>query len=498
MDRGRRKPITDQELKEALVDLTHRSSPSPWLNVFKPKVEHLPADILSVLDAWAEQDVVPFHALRHEVITGPFWGFDSRAVIALLKAHSSEFGLAAVCSFSPNGYVRESATRNLSTLGEKGLPYLALRTCDWVPQVASLASKAFHDRIHSCSDGSLARCLVTLPVIELHQSEASTLILKEATTRIGFLARFRPKLNQWTYAYLLDAQVLGTDEEGVEVLGEALTSRNQVIERSALKQARTLPTETLLPFYESLWLVTNPEVRSFAVQMADDLGRSDALENALMDRHWRVRNDARFYLKRRGVTDFAERYRNQFPLQSALEGFGEIATDEELNELLPYLDHPTAKLRCAVLKALGRRQPKFIRDAFQQALDDSSGAVIREAVAGLSRIGARIPLDEIEHRLRICDSDRQRWALESAIHLVSRWDSLSLILDLSAKESLLHNTESMWSEWLSGRARKTVPTTPAQLESVIRSFVVVSPLLSESVRQTLESEIRYAQSHLQA
>jgi hypothetical protein len=131
-------------------------------------------------------------------------------------------------------------------------------------------------------------------------------------------------------------------------------------------------------------------------------------------------------------------------------------------------------------------------------LNDESAAVIRKAIGGLREMGARISLGDLQNRLLTCNRRQNRWALEGALVLLSRWDSLSLILELAVQNALLRDPDSLIRKWLADSPRKTTTPTYSQLESVVRSFDVVSPQLSEKVRKALTFEIHYARSHLKA
>src|SRR5262245_53403534 len=66
-------------------------------------------------------------------------GWHTLRPVELARFHNSgptELAVAAVASFHPNGYVRETAVDWLDTLGEPATPYLVLRLNDWVDQVA--------------------------------------------------------------------------------------------------------------------------------------------------------------------------------------------------------------------------------------------------------------------------------------------------------------------------------------------------------------------------
>jgi len=459
------------------------------------KANDVPAHTLTALHEWATGDSSRIRSIRHDFISLALWASDKRALIGLLKDHRDELGLAAALSFCHDGFVREAAARNLTSLGEAALPFLALRTCDWVPQISRIALAAFGQMAKACSDEGLYATLGVLPVIEKHRSVAATYLRNEVTSRTGFLARFRRRLNPRIYAYLVDQRICGPDESWSKVLADAMRSRNQAVSRSAVRQATDLDVESLASIFEGLRDARNREARIVSLQVADALGRVDVLQAALFDRNWRVRNDARYYLSQRGETGFLQKYREALPGRQAVEGFGEVASDVEARELLPLLNHPLPGVRYAVIQTLGRRSTDYARTALETALDDPSAAVVRLAVAGLERMGATIPRAEVEDRLSRCVGARRKRALERAVCLCPTWDFLAVTLQLATEGALVQSPETLLRKWLAQSPRRVAPPTREQLEPVSRSFTVLAPSLSDNLRQAVEGEIRFALAH---
>lgn len=438
-------------------------------------------EVLAALDQWASHPTIPFRSIRHDAVVCARRGAD---LIAILKALPDALGLAAVLSFSWDGYVREQAVRNLAALGERGLPYIALRTEDWVEPVRGLAMTAF-SRVHVCSDEALASCLATLVVVMSHA------LRQEIQARDGFLDHWRFRVDPVATSTLLREELLGPGESWADVLAQALESPHQRVGQAAIQPINLLAQDEQAVFLEALSGCRNRAGRCLAMKVADSQNRVDVLNRGVFDRNWRVRNDARFYLKKRGPGGFTDCYRQAFPSWVAIEGFGEVASEADLAELLVYAQHPRAGVRQAVLRALVQRKAAT-PPQLKTALTDSSASVVRLAIEGLDSLGVRMTLDELEALLSCRAETKNQKGLERATRLLSWWDQFELMLRRAHSGALMHDLPSLVRTWFSDPMRHTARPAAGQLDVIEPLVSALASELPEHVLRKVREEITFA------
>jgi len=462
--------VTQWSERWATPPLLRRSLPLPESSVF------------ATLDAWAEQPDTPFLAIRHDVISCHLRG-KRAGYLALLEAAPNEFGLAAVCSFSPDGYVRARAIQNLSGLGERALPFLILRTQDWVVPVQMYASHSL-SQLGACSEEALAACLSTLLVIK------SPAVLKAAKERDGFLSRWRFRVHPRTTCALLAEELMEPNEDWVAVLAEALNSPHQRVAQAAVHLMNDLSPSEVDSLFENLRGCRLAAARCVAMRIAHNVTDESVLMEGIFDRNWRVRNDARYYLGKREHRDFADLYRKSFPALAAIEGFSEVAKEAELAELLPFLTHASPRVRCAVIRVIAHHRLHAARTSLDSALTDPSASVVREAVRGLQSLGAHIPSTDLGTLLRKCSDEHLRRALMNGLRLVPWWDRLRLILQLG-EEGIFDDVPTLVSQCLSDHPNHVVPVATTHLDQIEELLARVQAIPNE-VRLPLVDEIHFA------
>ena len=125
---------------------------------------------------------------------------------------------------------------------------------------------------------------------------------------------------------------------------------------------------------------------------ANDRHTADAIQ-ALSDRHQLVRSVAQAAVIRAGGNP-AEHYRQLIaqtpPTPAVIAGLGETGCQDDAGLLRPHLAHHLVRGRVEAIRAL-RRLSEAKPDELTTMLDDPSGAVTRQAVAGLRPNANGIP-----------------------------------------------------------------------------------------------------------
>lgn len=309
-------------------------------------------------------------------------------------------GVVALASFHGNGFVREIAVRLLGSFDDGfELPYLLIRTNDWVPKVRVAAATAALHRVGPSYVEHWIRCL-------------------------GLLERLRSaeRRDRDDAVYVRRVEQLLLHADSRASLQTALSAGDLTTRRAALRLAELLPpaerhellttavldVDPRIAIQAARGLLASPspgdssaihpqllqhrlgKIRSLALTAAveHDLPSStDWLERALLDDARCVREVARFELSKGAGAprDFASWYRARLSATDprlrviALEGLAEIGTREDVPVFLPLLRAPNARVRAAAIAGIGRCQGDRHHDELEAALRDPSSMVRRAA-----------------------------------------------------------------------------------------------------------------------
>lgn len=299
-------------------------------------------------------------------------------------------GVVALASFHANGFVRETAVRLLSELDDGfELPYLLIRTNDWVPKVRIAAATAAAQRTTASYVEHWVRCL-------------------------GLVDRLRnTQRGERDAPYVRRVEELLLREDARPLLESALSRGELTVRRAVLRRVALLPdgerrrlltiasrdvdpviaidgAKRLLPD-AAAELLRHPisRVRHLALEAAvarDVSSARDGLEQALFDDARSVRETARHHLsKLDGGRDFAAAYRKRVSESRgrekivALEALAEVGTADDLDRFVPLLHDPKARVRAAAIVAIGRWAGEAHLDDLEAALRDRSSVVRRAA-----------------------------------------------------------------------------------------------------------------------
>lgn len=248
-----------------------------------------------------------------------------------------------------NGYRREEAVARIASLDRvELLPALALRACDWVPQVRDRARQAIATRLLADLDATIP---VLLPVaVAVGSRRAGRWLLDNLT---DFLQVGSPGL--------LAACLTVPDLEARRLVYETIEANAEQLVRAALTDhdvriRRQCAREALRRFPETaseLMNGTGP-VRALAVEaLAED---TELVGAALSDRSSSVRVAAQYLLRRKGI-DPAVRYRellsaDEPPPIGALAGLADTGSSSDVPLFTRWLTHPLPRGRAQAVRAL--------------------------------------------------------------------------------------------------------------------------------------------------
>ncbi|MDR3692241.1 MAG: hypothetical protein P4L46_22860 [Fimbriimonas sp.] len=423
---------------------------------------------------------------------------DSKA-ISLLARHPTSLELAILFSYSGSGYVRQAAVENLARIGGQSLPYLLLRTCDWVRPVSEYASKTALRSLPLVDDSTLAVCIRVLRVLARYDrldSPEGCLLLQLIQERPGVLKNVRWSLPIPTILFLLDRNILGPDENSVDVVRRGLLHRDHRVAQRTVQATSRLATSDRHDLLGVLLGSSAKAARLAAAEISADLGLVENLAAMASDRIWRVRTAARTGLERIGPYDFVAYYRDRFPDETAVTGFGEVAPDAQLEELIPFLSSPSAKVRLATIRAFGSRDARQYSAAIANCLNDERPRIVVAAVRVLHGFAYRVSRDAIEGIMAGAVHPKKRKAVYLAFELLPRWDSLIATLEFADRcEDRLAPSEQV-QRWLTGTNRDYSGPPRDQLQTARAAFERIRTGLSELAAYGLAAEFAYWSSKL--
>ena len=198
----------------------------------------------------------------------------------------------------------------------------------------------------------------------------------------------RRKARRWAIEQSLGRDLLDEDT----VLRIAATDPDQWLRRAAAEHLVRAPSPERLA---SLLDARSVEARLTAVtRTPDELVDASTMEALLLDRSPRVREQARWRARRRGV-DVAKvcRRRLEDPaprmVVAALDGLAWHGDETDVGPVTRLLGHPSPTVRAAAVRTLAARAPvELAVQAVAPHLDDPSGRVGDAAATVLARVHA--------------------------------------------------------------------------------------------------------------
>ena len=320
--------------------------------------------------------------------------------------------VVALAAGHRDGRIRQTAvSRMLNSPRADLVPFLALRTADWVPQVRALAR------------GGLAVLLHEQPALV---PEALGVALRMerrrrgdflGTTILAALLGTSPRVRQ-RLLVAADARVrgylgrhalahgwFGPDELLSRALGEPDPGLREAAAEQAAKQALW---QNRLPVLEHLAASRHPGVRVIGLTALARAGQPVRAAGYLDDPAAVVRALARDVVRRAGGaprTHYRAAVGLADPPLGAVEGLGETGTAQDAPLLAPLLGHRSAPVRAAAVRGLARIGALHPEQALRM-LHDPSPRVVREAAVAAT---AMIPaVDTADCRALLADQRVER------------------------------------------------------------------------------------------
>lgn len=323
------------------------------------------------------------------------WGYRPKD-LNKLKRFSDPVPLLGFCTFFPSGYVREEALHKLLQFRTGAeLKFLLLRLNDWVPQIRNIAKKEvlsrinpkfisffvdqfdLVERIYSWNRGNHSEVLQAIEetIIDPDSQEELFRALRHQNFRVRRLAVRIAAQRKAVPPFDLFNTISSDPDPMVRFL-------------YVLSAKPHLDTDQLLQLTEALKNDSFMGIRKEILRLSVDNNLnncSDMLFHAISDSHASIRDLARWYLKKQGLSQsyFQEHYRSlliESPSKiGVILGIGEVGEENDAHRILPFLNHQRAKLRIAALRAISNLKPDTLKDIALDKIQNDTLSVVKEA-----------------------------------------------------------------------------------------------------------------------
>lgn len=386
-----------------------------------------------------------YHSLS--ILTGNIDLGTIKNVISYLK--NPEY-LLCLLSMNANGYYREYAIRELQYYDmEIVLPYIMLRTNDWVEPVKNLAESIVVNYIKKITDLKVLISNVELleSMKEWKRSDLSKVIVAAETKLIEqgnydqLLSHFESTNNYKIRRILFDYIVINQEDFESNLI-RGLKSKDPVIHRKVIalinKYFNEIDLSVIHPHLEkcksAFARVANVEL---ITRLYDSEKATQSIMASLSDKSTSVREYVRFKLKNFGFDDFSEYYKSEIMKAENVAigtvlGIGETGKKSDCDLIEPYLTHSNPRIRKAALSSssnldIERSYELLIDSLLSSNQTDSKHAKKLLVKYHLVRIEELIELYSLEgfeqhvyENLLVLISYASKWdCLESLLHILS-------------------------------------------------------------------------------
>lgn len=427
------------------------------------------------------------------------WHYEPMHAADVDELAANSLALYGIFSFHSSGYVREQAVRALAQFASpEAFPFLLLRINDWVPQVRKLAEDALVDIL---KEGNQSELLQSLPLVDhvrkFYRGERGDLF-----PFIDQFLRARPAseiLEAFTKSPLPDVRralvrLLVTPEKDGETIRLALDDSDPIVRTLAfqkMSQGATLSWNSLQDLCRSRYR----EQRCQAFTLVARTQEEDAKElliQGLMDRSASVRNICQYYLRKNFGFDPSLFYEKRIPEPYAVIGLGEMDARKYAGELHRVLDSCSdPRIISAVMIVLGQADPEAHESIFADQARSENRGVATTALRQLLRCGRLDPGLLLElHAKR--DVTMRRTVIRFSRRL-SKWTSLSLLLQLDSQEESAENSQLI-AQFITNIPvrKKRVFTRPSKTQSeIIRSLLPRLDRISAATKDEILADLKF-------
>jgi HEAT repeat protein len=441
---------------------------------------------------------------------GSEWNKLNPSKIKLIpKFPGFQLSLLALLSFHSNGFVREEALKRLNLLDNGGeTPFILLRLNDWVDQVREQATKAIEKRItkryapHLLSNIFLVSALANSgrydhssfieSVHELMRKDE----LKDAVKKI--LHSDDIYIRRECYDIVLKTDIYYL----TEVIQEGIFDSDVVVRNRIIKSLKRIPDYTLVEQYlekleQDPFMPNRREILNIDIELFPKIS-DEKLIKALFDPHPSIRYDARYYLSKKAVIDFADKYRdavnnpNGKNLIGIIGGLGETGESNDAKFIANYLQHRIAKIRKSSIKAIAKLSADKYRKSFLALIKDDSPRVSKEAALALLQCGHQSIVRELWEIYETSDKIHIAKNIFLIVTKLSKWEAIVYIIEAFASkhETIRDIANDYLNKWLWNFNRSFTKPSNEQKERIASLMQVHRNKIGDKRLKTIEFNMK--------
>jgi HEAT repeat protein len=351
-----------------------------------------------------------------------------------------------------NGYLREAATECLDREIKSGdeIPFLLMRTNDWVVSVRAAAERALESRVTDSNINVFRRHLNLIALLEKRQRASASPLLR----KIKFLL-------QNDVIALVDHTLLARDPVerrfglnlALECVGDLDAGRKSEL-LSLIISSRDPGTR----LHVALWLTkasAMPDLQfHFLPRLIDDRYFSvrrtslawcavraphdylDRIHAALLDECYPVRAIAHFHLPKLEDLDIRGFYLQALNscsarnLKAVICGLSETGRSEDAGLILPFLNSDNPKFAKAALAALANLNPTTHFNHSVDALQSQSRKVSRQALVNLNGHASLVTAAKLSEIFYRVGYEHVRCHTLTLINDLPKWQKLPLLIKI--------------------------------------------------------------------
>ncbi len=437
------------------------------------------------------------------------WSYDWRRenpknLITSSMSECERTTIFGLCSFHPNGYFREKAIKALSNMSsENTLPYLLIRLNDWVGIVRDCAKKSVKNLI-GLQD---ARVIVNnLPLViglrnctrydhsDIINDILSILLRPECYSQLERgLTLNDEKVRRYCYEIIIENGVLN-NKIILDYILEDSSPYNRLLAIRNIKENISLEElEILIKLFLSDKFAPIRKLVLEVFYEFDSRRSVPILKDSLFDRHYSVRETARYLLKNHCNYDFASLYRNKLKTltlsRGAIYGMGETGRVADTIFIVPFLDHERSKIIQASIRALSNLDFETYKDIFITLITDSRPGVSKEARKVLTN---KVNIVDVEEIYDIFKESELSFVQKNAAILLgsikNKWETIRYIVEICANidEEISQFGYSALNRWKIKFNRSYILPSKKQVLNIKEALTKYGDTIGQENKQLIE------------
>ena len=414
----------------------------------------------------------------------PYWAGTSNLdgpQLERLKLSSSWWGTFAVLASHRSGFVRQAALEELaSEKSGEALPFILLRTTDWVEPVRLAAESNFRQMLNQKYAKELAQCLPLVFRLRGALRNQPKALLDEIERIVAsqsdfistnFFSDIDPAFLRYRYRLAKDYSPVGLEK----LITLAVDNADPGLRMLACDwlKGEPLSQELRSKYVDKLFTDKSAFVRVRAfwgIANAYPEQHRQQIERALMDRSAAVQDTARGACRLLLQEDCLAFYRQRVAratrspdVVACLRGLRAEGSYADEAQVRPFLRHASPKIRCEALRTIVTWNAPDLESLLKDAVLGDVASYAREAARLLVSRPSLLSMSLVKDLITKPAHPSSRNIALFLIPKMPKWSSLPLILLAYSTPSCRDQAEKAFTVWNSNYNR--VQSTPSKLEA---------------------------------